>query len=219
MIQQQFFDFFANLERNNNRAWFQDHATEFSKHVKAPFLTLVEELLFRLRAEDPLITMSATEAVFRIHRDVRFSKNKEPYKTAMGASISRGGRKDMSSPGLYLEINAHGGHVAGGVYMPSKEQLADIRAWIADHPAECMEALNDPAFTAVFGSLRGERNKVLPPDFRDVAKQIPLIANKQFYYWGDISKADLMAADAADRILAMHNAASAVRDMLRQALL
>lgn len=218
MITNAFFEFFAQLERNNNREWFHAHAADFASNVKAPFMALVEELLTRLQMDDPMITMTPSEAVFRIHRDVRFSKNKEPYKTAMGASISRGGRKDMADPGLYFEINARGGHVAGGVYMPSKEQLADIRAWIADHHYECMEALNDPMFIKVFGSLRGERNKVLPSEFRDIAKQIPLIANKQFYYWGDISKTDLLSANAADRILAMHHAATPVRTMLRQAL-
>lgn len=218
MISHAFFDFLAELERNNNREWFQARALEFTINVKAPFMALVGDVLIRMQVDDPLITMTPSEAVFRIHRDVRFSKNKEPYKTAMGASISRGGRKDMADPGLYFEINARGGHVAGGVYMPSKEQLADIRAWIADHHDECMEALNDPTFIKVFGSLRGERNKILPSDFKDVAKRIPLIANKQFYYWGDISKSDLMSADAADRILAMHHAATPVRTMLRQAL-
>jgi uncharacterized protein (TIGR02453 family) len=217
MIPRAFFTFFTELERNNTREWFHDHATDFAQNVKAPFMALVEDVLKRMQLDDPLITMTPSEAVFRIHRDVRFSKNKAPYKTAMGASISRGGRKDMSSPGLYFEINAHGGHVAGGIYMPSKEQLADIRAWIADHHDECMLALNDHTFVQTFGSLRGERNKVLPSEFKDVAKQIPLIANKQFYYWGDISKVDLMSADAADRILAMHHAASPVREMLRLA--
>jgi uncharacterized protein (TIGR02453 family) len=218
MISRDFFSFFVELERNNTREWFHAHSKEFQAYVKAPFMSLVEEVLTLLRAEDPLITMSASDAVFRIHRDVRFSKNKDPYKTAMGASINRGGRKDMSDPGLYFEINARGGHVAGGIYMPSKEQLADIRAWIADHYAEFEEALKAPAFVKAFGELRGERNKVLPSDFKDVAKQMPLIANKQFYYWGDIAAGDLMAADAAQRIMDMHQAAAPVRDILRRAL-
>lgn len=218
MISQSFFDFFAELEQNNNREWFHAHAKEFTSYVKAPFLGLVEQVLIRLQMEDPLITMTPSDAVFRIHRDVRFSKNKDPYKTAMGASINRGGRTNMAEPGLYFEINARGGHVAGGIYMPSKEQLSNVRSWIADHHQACITALNDPHFVRTFGSLRGERNKVLPREFKDVAQEIPLIANKQFYYWGDISKADLMSADAADRIIAMHDAASPVRALLRQAL-
>lgn len=218
MLSAQFFQFFTELERNNTRDWFHDHAAEYKNYVQAPFLELVGQLLTRMQTRDPLITMSAKDALFRIHRDVRFSKNKAPYKTAMGAAIGRGGRKDMAEPGLYIEAHARGGHVAGGIYMPSREQLADIRSWIADHHDEVDRAVNEPAFVQAFGSLRGDRSKVMPAEFRDVVATAPLIGHKQFYYWGDITKEDLMAADAAERIMAKHDAASTVNLILRRAL-
>lgn len=218
MITKDFFAFFAALEKNNTREWFEAHKADFDRHVKAPFHDLVEKLVDEMRAEDPLITMTAKDAVFRLHRDVRFSKDKRPYKTNMAAAIARGGRKDMASPGLYVEINAKGGHVAGGIYMPEKEQLADIRAWIAEHHKDLRKALKAPAFTKAFGELRGERNKIVPAEFREAAAIEPLIANKQFYYWGDVSKEDLMAKDAARRIMKMHAAAKPVRTLLFRAL-
>lgn len=218
MLSKQFFAFFVALEKNNTREWFEAHKADFEEHVKAPFLDLVQGLVEAMRAEDPLITMTAKDAVFRLHRDVRFSKDIRPYKTNMGAAIARGGRKDMASPGLYVEINAKGGHVAGGIYMPDKEQLADIRAWIADHHTELRKALNTPAFKKAFGELRGERNKIVPAEFKEVVAIEPLIANKQFYYWGDLSKEDLMAKDAVRRIMKLHAAAKPVRDVLHQAL-
>lgn len=218
MLPKQFFAFFAALEKNNTREWFDAHKDDFEEHVKAPFHGLVEGLVEAMRTEDPMITMSAKDAVFRLHRDVRFSKDKRPYKTNMGASISRGGRKDMSTPGLYFEANAKGGHVAGGIYMPDKELLADIRAWIADHPKEFRAAINASSFKKAFGELRGERNKVMPAEFKEAIAIEPLIAHKQFYYWGDVSKDDLMSKDAVKRIMAMHKAAKPVRDMLQRAI-
>ncbi|MBU3741187.1 MAG: DUF2461 domain-containing protein [Candidatus Kapabacteria bacterium] len=218
MLSARFFRFFAELERNNTREWFHDHATEFKEHVQAPFLALIEQLLSHMQSRDSLIAMSAKDALFRIHRDVRFAKNKAPYKTAMGAAIGRGGRKDMAEPGLYIEAHARGGHIAGGIYMPSREQLADIRSWIADHHDELDRAVNDPAFVQAFGTLRGERSKVMPAEFRDVVASAPLIVHKQLYYWGDITKQDLLAADAAERIMAKHDAAAHVNDVLRRAL-
>lgn len=218
MLSKKFFQFFSELERNNSREWFHDHAADFKAHVQAPFIALVEQLLHHMQLRDPLITMAAKDALFRIHRDVRFSKNKAPYKTAMGAAIGRGGRKDMAEPGLYIEAHARGGHVAGGIYMPSREQLADIRSWIADHHDELDRALNEPAFVHAFGSLRGDRSKVMPAEFRDAVASAPLIVHKQFYYWGDITKEDLMAPDAAERIMAKHDAAAPLNEILSRAL-
>ncbi|HCN04127.1 MAG TPA: TIGR02453 family protein, partial [Bacteroidetes bacterium] len=158
------------------------------------------------------------DAMFRLHRDVRFSKDKSPYKTHVSAHISRGGRKDMAEPGLYIEIGADKGGLAGGVYMPDKEQLSTIRSWIAEHPKEFRSAVTSKAFVQAFGEIRGDRNKIVPAEFRDAAQQEPLISLKQFYYWKDLTPAFLASKDLAKKIVDLHNAAKPVRDVLRAAL-
>ena len=112
----QFVDFFQELEHNNYREWFNTNKKRFEKDVKAPFEDLTEEVIHLMQKIDPEITVTPRECVFRIYRDVRFSKNKEPYKTHMAAVVTRGGRKDMTWPGLYYQINHHGVSVAGGCW-------------------------------------------------------------------------------------------------------
>jgi len=212
------FPFLSELELNNNREWFEIHKKRYEVEVKKPFLDLITRVISLLQMEEPEITMTAKDALFRIHRDVRFSKDKSPYKTHVSAHISRGGRKDMAEPGLYIEIGADKGGIAGGIYMPDKQQLTAIRSWIAEHPQEFRAAITSKSFVSEFGEIRGERNKIVPNEFRDVVQEEPLISLKQFYYWKDLSPSFLASKDLASEIVRLHNAAKPVRDVLRAAL-
>ena len=154
----------------------------------------------------------------RINRDIRFSKDKAPYKTHMGAHISRFGRKAMGKPGLYFEANASGGMVAGGCYMPSKEELTLYRDLIMHEGKDLHKALKSKAFRETFGELQGDRNKVLPAEFKEAGATEPLLFNKQFFWWTDVPKKVFTGTDAAKQLLSYYKAGKPVADFFMRIL-
>ncbi len=174
--------FLEELTKNNNRDWFNENKVRFKEHVEKPFHHFIDQLIDKIKESDPRITITSKEAVFRIYRDIRFSKDKTPYKEHISALISPGGRKDHSTPGLYLELTKEGIHVYSGVYEPNSVQLAQIRNFIAGHLKEFNKAINDKKFVKRYGKILGEQNKILPADLKEAAVSQPLIYNKNFYY-------------------------------------
>jgi uncharacterized protein (TIGR02453 family) len=150
--------FFKDLTKNNNREWFNDNKSRFKEHVEMPFHTFVNRLIEKIKELDPRITITSKEAVFRIYRDIRFSKDKTPYKEHISALISRGGRKDHSTPGLYIELRKEGLHIYSGVYEPNPAQLSQIRNYIAANLKDFEKALTDKKFVKRFGKILGEKN-------------------------------------------------------------
>lgn len=129
------FAFFRELEANNDRAWFAENKGRYEGAVKGPLGALVEGIAFGCAARELPLTGTAKAAVFRIHRDTRFSHDKRPYKTNAGAVLTRDG--DKRSPGLlYLHVEAAGGFVAAGFYGPEPETLAALRTGIVERGAD-----------------------------------------------------------------------------------
>ncbi|RPI69514.1 MAG: DUF2461 domain-containing protein [Ignavibacteriae bacterium] len=217
MLTKEFFTFFAELEKNNSKEWFDAHRAEYEKYVKGPFKNLVQAVIEKIRTVDPVVHMDAKDAIFRINRDIRFSKDKAPYKTNVAANIGRYGKGAMGHPGFYFELNARGGAVGGGSYMPDKEQLAAIRDLIAHEGSDLHKFLKAKAFRDRFGELRGEKNKVLPAEFKQAALVEPLIANKQFYYWAELPKKAVASTDLVNVLFDHYKAAKPVQDFLTQA--
>lgn len=214
-----FIAFFTELEANNQKEWFDANKKRFENSAKKPFAKLVQEIIEELRKDEPEFTIEAKDCIFRINRDVRFSKDKSPYKTQVSAHISPKGRKDMQYPGLYLELSARGVGIYGGVYMPEKESLADIRWHIAHHLPEFKAAYTNAGFAKAFGSIQGEKNKKLDAALVPFAEKEPLIYNKQFYYHTQMPVSLVTSPSLKDEILAIHRAAMPVREFLREALI
>ena len=129
-----FIQFFKDLRSNNEREWFHANKKRFETTVKKPFESFISDVIELLSVHDKHILITPKEAIFRIYRDTRFSKDKTPYKTHMSAVVSRGGRKDLTSPGVYLECNDEHFRIYSGVYMPNSKQLQRIREAIASQP-------------------------------------------------------------------------------------
>lgn len=212
-----FFAFFKDLENNNTREWFHDNKARYDAVVQQPFYELVEDLMYRIAGEEPELDLTPKNAIFRIHRDVRFSKNKEPYKLHMAAHIVHGGRKS-ELPGLYVHVGNRECMVGGGVYMPSKEQLHSIRHAIATAPDECHRLLQAKNFRSKYGELRGEKNKIVPAEFKEAAKQYPLVAHKQFYYMADLQPTAFLAEDTPDMLMEYYQAGRAVNEFFTRAM-
>jgi uncharacterized protein (TIGR02453 family) len=137
--------FLRGLKRNNRRDWFEERRTVFEQDVKAPMLALIERLTAGMADYAP-----ATKCLFRIYRDTRFSADKSPYKSHLGAWWSRTGMEKTSGAGYYIHIGAEEFVIAAGAYMPEKEQtLAIRRRLIADH-AEWKLLIEDRSLLRAF---------------------------------------------------------------------
>lgn len=179
-----FIDFFKGLAANNNKEYFDDNRKVYQKEVKAPFQKLILDVQSELSKYDEKVSqMELKNSVFRINRDIRFSKDKTPYNLHVSAVVSPYGRKDMQYPGLYLHLNIDECHFGGGMYMPSKENLEKIRHAIIKDNKGFEKALNDPHFKKIYGELApSEKNKILPKEFKAYGEQYPHLFQKQFYY-------------------------------------
>lgn len=155
--------FLRGLKRNNRREWFERHRAAYEAEILDPMRVLVEEMDVRLARIAPEITGHPRHSIFRIHRDVRFSADKSPYKTNVACQFyhqdaGRGAGQDATGAGagLYFQI-AHGEcFVAGGMWMPPRAALDRIRETIAESPEDFESLLRAPAFRRRFGRLDAE---------------------------------------------------------------
>lgn len=175
--------FFKELDKNNNKEWFDDNRKRYEMEIKNPFKSFVEHLIAKVHSIDPNVNIEAKDAIFRINRDIRFSKDKTPYKTSFSAVISAGGRKDISKPGQYFSLGLNGMEIYGGVYQPSKEELYNIRQHISYNLKEFDSIIKAKKFKELFGEVGGEKNKIIPKEFKEDAEKQSLIFNKSFYYY------------------------------------
>jgi uncharacterized protein (TIGR02453 family) len=212
-------DFFRELELNNDREWFASNKVRYETSVKRPMETLADELIQRLKTIDPAISMTGKEALFRIYRDVRFSKDKLPYKTHAGMAITRGGRSDFSVTGLYFEVGPREMGVAGGYYFLEPEKVRAMRRYLAENLDELESRLSEPWFKRLYGTIEGDRNKKLPPEFRAAAERQPIMLNKQFYYWAPYDAEEALRDDLPDFIFEHYRAALPMNAFLSQAFL
>lgn len=152
MIQPATFTYLKKLARNNNKEWFDSHRTEYDA-VKKNFELVVQEVVDRhSRVDTDLAGLEARKCIFRINRDVRFSKDKTPYKTNLGASMSRGGKKSVYAD-YYMHIEPGKSFVGGGVWMPEAADLKKARQEIDYCWEEFKRIVTAPAFKKHYGTL------------------------------------------------------------------
>ncbi len=163
--------------------------------------------------------MEPRDAMFRIARDVRFSRDKSPYKPWMAAAIAPGGRRTGRSPGFYFAVRRGGVEVGGGMYDPERELVPRIRRAIAADGARLQKALREKASRElVGGELLGERSKRLPPELAAAAARYPWVANKQFYYFAEHEDPALITRpDLGDWLFTHFEAARGVHEFLKDA--
>jgi len=182
-LSKQYVSFFKELAAHNDRDWFNANKSRFEEQVKEPFEAVTEEVIAFMKKLDPKIAIGVKDAVFRIYRDTRFSKDKTPYKLHMSAVVSRGGRRDHSYPGIYYQIGVDGVAIAGGRWEPDKADLLKIRKAIAKDPKAFRKILDNKKFKETFNGLGGDKNKIIPKEFQAVAELVPEIYQKSFHYW------------------------------------
>lgn len=213
-----FLDFFKELEENNVKEWFHEHKKRYEKNVKAPFHDFISDMIKRIQVKDPEVRIEPKDAIFRINRDIRFSPDKSPYKTHVAAVISRDGRKNHATPGFYIHLNHKQAMAGGGGYFISKEQLYTLRENIAADPKSFRNVVNNKAFKSKFGEIKGEKNKVLPKEFKEAAEKEPLIYNKQFYYMADLDPEVVLEDNLPELMMEYFNAGNVFNVYLNKVL-
>lgn len=212
-----FLEFFKELAENNNKEWFDANRKRYEKEVKEPFTKFVEEMLHRIQKIDNDVFIRPMDAIFRINKDIRFSKDKSPYKVQMSANISKYGKKDKSYPGFYFELKPNDVMIYGGVYMVEKDMLERIRYFIAENHEEFKKVYSGKDFVEKYGTIQGEKNIRIPENFKDIVIVEPLIANKQFYYGAALNEELVLQAFLPDVLMEYYSAGKEVKDFLSRA--
>jgi uncharacterized protein (TIGR02453 family) len=173
------YDFLCDLQINNDRDWFHKN-DKLYKEAKKEFELFVEKLIVMTREFDSSIgLLAAKDCTFRIHRDVRFSGNKDPYKTNMGAYIVRGGKKSPFA-GYYMHLEPEGSFIGGGIYMPEPQVLNALRNEVFENTDEFKKILNEKEFKKIFPEIYGEKLKTAPKGFPKDFEDIELLKFKHY---------------------------------------
>ncbi|WP_339886791.1 DUF2461 domain-containing protein [uncultured Flavobacterium sp.] len=191
--------YLSQLKDNNNREWFAINKSTFDKEQKNI------KLFFKLIKED-LETVDNIEKmqVFRIYRDVRFSKDKTPYKSHFSAGFVR--QKPQLRGGYYLHIEENNSFVGGGFWEPNKEDLLRIRKELSIDASELREIIGQKEFKNYFGTLQGEELKTAPRDFDKNHPDIDLIRKKQFLVTRQFTNEEVLSPNFANEIIARFKA-------------
>ena len=187
------FRFFKQLEQNNNREWFEAHKSEF-KALETSVKQFGETLKDQLNKHDSVDRFK----LFRIYRDVRFSKDKTPYKTHFGLTWHR--TKPELRGGYYLHLKPNDIFLACGFWDPNPADLKRIRQELAMDGAEYRSIINNPAFKGIWGELQGNAVKTAPKGYAKDHPNIDLLCFKQHIFMIRYTEKEATAPDFMDRL-------------------
>ena len=199
-------DFLTRLNKNNNRDWFGEHKGEYT-YLKEQFEQFINQLIPKIKKIDGFTAnVIAKDCVFRIYRDVRFSKNKAPYKTHFGAYIAEGGRKSPFA-GYYIHIEPGGSFAGGGIYRPESNVLKEMRYEIMDRTDEFKNIVSAQEFRKIFPKIYGEQLKTVPKGFPKDFKDIALLRYKSYALVHKIDDEVIKSTGFEDYLLNLYNTA------------
>jgi len=179
-----FFAFFRELKAHNERAWFEDNKQRFRDCVQAPMSEFISAMAPKLAKISKHFTADPRPnggSMFRIYRDVRFSKDKSPYKLHAACHFRHALGKDAHAPGFYMHFSPNETVFGGGLWMPPPDALATIREAIAAKPAVWKKVLSDKAFAKRFDGVGGDALSRPPRGFAPDHPFIADIKKKSFY--------------------------------------
>lgn len=196
--------FLAELEANNDRDWFESNRDRYESLVREPALDFVSSMdapLQRISEHLTAVPKKAGGSLMRVHRDVRFSKDKTPYKTNIGIQFRHARGKDVHAPGFYLHIDNTGCFLAAGVWRPEREALAAIRERIRDRPGAWKKVTGNRAFSGTF-TFGGESLTRPPRGFEPDDPNIEDLKRKDYiasttFPAGDIEQAGFLKQAAS----------------------
>lgn len=216
-FQQEFLDFFIELAPNNNKDWFDINRKRYEDFVKEPFKKFVTHIISKIAENDSSFkAVEAKDCIFRINRDVRFSKDKIPYKMMVSAVVAPNGKKSKAVNGVYFELGPEHLRIYGGVYEIDKEDLLTVREAIAKDIPKFQKAYSNSEFKKVFGELRGDKNKIIPKELKEAANIEPLIYNKQWYFYTEFKPETILQENLDEIILNCYKAGRPVEEYFNE---
>lgn len=186
------FNFLDKLAGNNNRDWFQANREHYEAALKE-MISFADHLLSEMQAFDQIETPSGKKSLYRIYRDVRFSKDKTPYKTHWAGRMKRAGADRRG--GYYYLISPEQSYVMGGFFGPNTNDLLHIRNQLVQDPDSLREIINSKVFKEQFGELVGEQVKTKPKGFSINDPAIDLVRHKQFIVKHEFTSDEVRSVD------------------------
>jgi uncharacterized protein (TIGR02453 family) len=212
-------EFFKGLEKNNNRDWFQPRKSIYEEKVKAPMIDLVTAVNEAMLKFAPDNIVDPAKAIYRIYRDTRFSKDKTPYKTHIGAIFPRRGMDRHGSGGYYFGVSHKEIEIAGGLYMPSPEQLKLIRGTLAERHREFTKLAGAKKVVELVGKLGGETLSRVPKGYPADHPAADLIRMKHWVYFATLPPASATTPGIVKEIVDRFKAMAPVVDFFNEPLL
>ncbi len=217
MLQQSTLKFLSALKKNNNRDWFLANKKDYDA-AKKDFTDYVQQLIAGICTFDKRIAgLEAKNCVFRINRDVRFSNDKSPYKTNMGANMSPGGRKSPAA-GYYFHIEPGGNSfLAGGMFMPEPDKLKAVREDIIYDPAAFKKIISSKEFKKHYTKFWDEgKLKTAPKGFDKNHPDIDLVKYKSYIVVKNISDKELTDKNLVKNVTGAFKALKPLNDFLNK---
>jgi len=172
--------FLRGLKRNNDRVWFDARKSLYEAELKTPMLALIGEINEAMVDFAPMHVRPPQKIMMRIYRDIRFSKNKQPYKTHVSAWWVRDGLQKTSGAGFYFHVSPEEVVVAAGAYMPEREQLLAIRRYLAQHHEEFRRVMMGKKLRLLMNEYDGASLTRAPKGFPEDHPAIDLLKNRQW---------------------------------------
>lgn len=210
--------FLSQIRRNNNREWFEKNKSRYleAKQLFEDFLEALHKEL--LKFDESLAGLNPRKQAFRIYRDVRFSKDKRPYKVNMGAAFSPRGKMEQE-PGYYIHLEPGNCFVAGGLYMPSAENLAKVRQEIDYNGEALLRILNSRNFKKYFSGLDDfDKLKTVPKGYAKDHPLIDLLRHRSFVVSHAFSDEEVSQEKFVKKVATACRAMKPFNDFLKTAL-
>ncbi|MEE8104817.1 MAG: TIGR02453 family protein [Planctomycetota bacterium] len=213
--------FLRQLEKSNNRDWFQENKARYQAEVQEPFLEFIRAIEPKLAKISPHIVASDKKvggSMMRINRDVRFSKDKRPYDARAAARFMNAAGKDVQAPGFYLKIDPKEVWLGAGIWQPDTPSVTKIREAIVDNPTAWKRARDHKAFRDLFGELDGESLKRPPRGFDPEHKFVEDLKRKDFVGFRKLKPAAVAEPGFLAEAVKTYKASTALMRFLSDAL-
>lgn len=211
------FEFLAVLQTHNSKTWFEAHRVEYQA-ARARVEELLDTFIDDFRPIEDFANLAAKDCLFRINRDVRFAKDKSPYKTNFGAVIRSGGKHSLRAP-YYIHLEPGQSMLAGGMYDPTPEQLALVRRAIDRDATPLQGIIGAKPFIKQFGGLAGERLKTTPKGYDRDHPALDLLQFKQIIVMKPMPDSTLLAPGVVKHMVDTFTALKPLLDWLNGVLL
>jgi uncharacterized protein (TIGR02453 family) len=200
MIKASTFAFLRALTDNNTREWFQEHKSEFEA-AKDNFTTFSDSILKELKEVEPkYYDTRIKDCIFRIYRDVRFSKDKKPYKIHLAAAFGENG-KNSGKIDYYFHLQDQETFLGAGIWNPTAEELAKFRQEIDYNPEELKSIIDDPEFKKHFPLVHGEQLKRAPKGYAEDHPEIHLLKYKSLFFMKKFSNEEVLSPEFKENLL------------------